>query len=137
MMNSIYTMFLLQTYTRSLKQYGEHARTTLRVLETLTYSCSDTIILQELCGKLDTLTSELKAKLPQNHGLVLRPQARLAARRRAKEISRKYSSLPYLQKRGRLRNDWRYQGRVGKKADTLRKYANDRKPEINEKVSTS
>ena len=128
-------MFLSQTYKRSLKQSGEHARTTLRVLETLTYSCSDTMILQELCGKLDTLASELKAKLPQNHGLVLRPQARLAARTRAKEISRKYCSLSYLQKRGRSRNDWKYQGRVGKKADTLRKYAKDRKAELNEKVS--
>ena len=63
----------------------------------------------------------LKKKLPQNEGLVLRPEARKAARQRALQICKKYRPLPKSVRKGRQRNDWRYHNRVGMKADKLRK----------------
>lgn len=44
-----------------------------------------------------------------------------AKQRRAKQIKQKYLTLPLLLRRGRKRNDWRFRGRVGQKADTLKK----------------
>lgn len=57
-----------------------------------------------------------RSKLPKQDSLVLRPQARNAARRRAKAINHKYRALI---RRGRVRDDWRHRNRVGQKADAL------------------
>ena len=118
-----YTTFLalLQTLVQSLKQEGEQARTALKVLETLTYSCINPSDLHEITTKLEELILALREKLPKSEGIILRPEARKAARKRAQKISRKYRPLPSSVKRGRPRKDWRYQNRVGKKADELRK----------------
>jgi hypothetical protein len=114
-------LIFLQTLVQSLKQEGEHARTALKVLETLTYSCINPNDLHEIATKLEELILALRKKLPKSEGIILRPEARKAARKRAQKISRKYRPLPSSVKRGRPRNDWRYQNRVGKKADELRK----------------
>ena len=105
----------------SLKRSGEHARTNLKVLQTLTYTCTNPDELEQLATKLDSLIMEFRAVLPQAEGLTLRPQARFAARKKAQEIKHKYLKLPLRLKRGRPKSDWRYRNRVGQKAESFRK----------------
>ena len=51
----------------------------------------------------------------------MRPQARLAARKKAKMIKHKYLNLTMRLKRGRAKADWKYRNRVGQKAESFRK----------------
>ena len=111
----------MQTFTRSLKQEGEQARTALKVLETMTYSCTNPDDLHELASKVEELIVTLKGKLPRSEGLILQPEARKRARQRAQKICRKYRPISKSVIRGRHKNDWRYQNRVGKKATEPRK----------------
>ena len=96
----------LQTLVQSLKQEGEHARTALKVLETLTYSCINPNDLHEIATKVEELILALRKKLLKSEGIILRREARKAARKRAPKISRKYRPLPSSVKRCRPRNDW-------------------------------
>ena len=114
---------LFQTLVSSLKQEGERARTNLRVLETPTYSCINPGDLHELSAKLhvDDLAKEFRSKLPKSEGLVLQPNARRAAKRRAQQVSKKYKALPLKIRRGRVRTDWKVRNRVGAKVDRLKK----------------
>ena len=91
------------------------------MLETLTYSCINPGDLHELSVKLDDLAKEFRSKLPQSEGLVLQPNARRAARRRAQQVSKKYKALPLKTRRGRVRTDWKVRNRVGAKVDRLKK----------------
>ena len=91
----------------SLKEEGERARTNLRVLKTLTYSCINPGDLHELSAKLDDLAKEFRAKLPWSEGLVLQPNARRAAKRRGQQISKKYKALPLETRHGRVHTDWK------------------------------
>ena len=52
-----------QTFTASLRQEGAHARTNLKVLETLTYSCTEPEHLRNLANKLDCIISEFRLGL--------------------------------------------------------------------------
>jgi len=110
-----------QTFTASLRQEGARARTNLKVLETLTYSCTEPEHLRNLANKLDCIISEFRLGLPKADGLLLRPQARSVVRKRAKQINHKYLHLPSRIKRGRAKSDWRYRNRVGQRAEALRK----------------
>ena len=111
----------LQTFMTSLKRSGEHARTNLKVLQTLTYTCTNPEQLEQLATKLDSLIMEFHAVLPQREGLTLRPQACFAARKKAQKIKHKYLNLPLRLKRGCPKSDWRYRNRVGQKAESFRK----------------
>ncbi len=91
------------------------------MLQTLTYTCTDPDQLDKLATKLDTLITEFRAILPKNDGLILRPQARFAARKKAQQVKHKYMNLTSRLKRGRPKSDWRYRNRVGQKSDALRK----------------
>ena len=93
----------------------------MKVLETLTYACTNPDQLEKLASKLDLLISDFRASLPKSEGLILRPQARFAARNRARKIKHKYLNLTLRLKRGRTKSDWRYRNRVGQKANTFRK----------------
>ena len=106
---------------QSLKQKGEHVRTALKVLETLTYNCVNPNDLNEIATKVKELILIFRNKLPQSEALILQPEARKAAGKKAQKICKKYRPLPHSAKRGRPKNDWRYHNRVGKKVDTLRK----------------
>ena len=110
-----------QTLTASLRHEGVRTRTNLKVLETLTYSCTCLAQLEILANKLDNIITEFRSCLPKADGLLLRPQARLLSKKRAKQIQYKYLTLPPRIKRGRAKDDWRYRNRVGHKAETLRK----------------
>ena len=76
----------------SLKQKGEHVRTNLKVLETLTYNCTSPTELEKLASKLDSLIADFRTVLPRTAGLILRPQARLATRKRATKVKHKLVS---------------------------------------------
>ena len=104
----------------SLKQKSEHVRTSLKVLETLTYNCTSPKELEKLASKLDSLVADFRTVLPKTEGLILRPQARLAARKRAAKVKHKYLNLTMRLKRGRTRADWRYRNRVGQRAESFR-----------------
>ena len=65
-------------------------RTTLKVLETMTYSCTSPQDLYELTTKVETLITDLRGKLPQSEGIILRPEARKSVRKRAQQILKKY-----------------------------------------------
>ena len=110
-----------QTLWKSLKQEGERVRTTLKVLETMTYSCTNPQDLYELNAKAEKLVSDFRGKLPQSEGIILRPEARKSVRKRAQQILKKYRPLPRSVRRGRQKRDWRHRNRVGQKASELRK----------------
>ena len=113
--------FIGQTLWKSLKQEGERARTTLKVLETMTYSCTSPQDLHELANKVETLITDFRAKLPKSEGIILRPEARKSVRKRAQQILKKYRPLPSRVRRGRQKSDWRHRNRFGQKASELRK----------------
>ena len=104
----------------SLKQKGENVRTNLKVLETLTYNCTSPEELEKLASKLDSLIRDFRTVLPKTGGLILRLQARFAARKRATKVKHKYLNLTMRLKRGRSRADWRYRNRVGQRAESFR-----------------
>ena len=104
-----------------MKQEGERARTTLKVLQTLTYSCTSPQALYELAAKVERLINDFRGKLPQSEGIILRPEARKLVRKRAQQILKKYRLLPCSVRRGRQKSDWRHRNRVDQKAAELRK----------------
>ena len=114
-------LFTEQTFRKSLKLEGERARTSLKVLQTLTYACTSPQDLHDLTTTVERLITEFKEKLPKLEGIVLRPEARKSVRKRAQQIVKKYRPLPQAVKRGRKKRDWHYQNRVGQRASTLRK----------------
>ena len=113
--------YVIQTLEKTIHRAGERAKTSLKVLETLTYSCTEYKELWELHADIEKLVAKFRAKLPTQNNLVLRPQACNAARKRAKAISQKYRTLPLRIRRGRVRDDWRHRNRVGQKAIALKK----------------
>ena len=96
-------------------------RTSLKVLETLTYNYTSPEGLCELASEVERLITKVREKIPKAEGIILRPEARKAARNRAKLICKKYRSLPHYVRRGQKRGDWRYRNRVGRKASELKK----------------
>ena len=104
-----------------MKLEGERARTTLKVLETMTYSCTSPQDLHELANKVERLITDFRAKLPKSEGIILRPEARKSVRKRAQQILKKYRPLPSRVRRGRQKSDWRHRNRFGQKASELRK----------------
>ena len=113
--------FTKQTLWKSLKIEGERTRTALKVLETLTYSCTSPQDLHILGSKVEELITNFRIKLPKSEGIILRPEARKSVRKRAQQILKKYRPLPPSVRRGRQKSDWHYRNRVGQKASELRK----------------
>ena len=83
-----------QIFYKSLKLDGERARTALKVLETMTYSCLNPGDLNALTESVEKLMTEFKGKLPKSEGIILHPNARKLVRKRAQQILKKYRSLP-------------------------------------------
>ena len=115
-----------------MKKWGINARANLKVLETLTYNFTEVHYLEELANKIECLIKEYQCHLPKSDCFLLRSTAQHRAKQwRVKQIKQKYLALPLLLRRGRKRNDWRFRGRVGQKADTLR---NDTLRKVNVKI---
>ena len=65
---------------------------------------------------------DLKAVLPQEDGILLRPQLRKKLKlSKQKKVSLSITSLPLQSKRGRKKQDSAFRNRVGRKAQALRK----------------
>lgn len=109
-----------QNSTRELKKEAQNARITLKTIESLTYECSDGVLLKELNAKLKHVMEEFRNKLPAADGLVLRSTVKERVQR-AEKYTQKISALPAYKPRGRKKADSAYRNRVGKRADALRK----------------
>ena len=104
-----------------MKLEGERTRTNLKVLETLTYSCSNPQDLHILGSQVEELITSFRTKLPKSEGIILRPEARKSVRKRAQQRLKKYRPLPLSVRRGRQKSDWHHRNHVGQKAWELRK----------------
>ena len=105
---------------------GQKARETLKIIETLTYTCDDGDAFSDLNCKLNETLFQFKKCIPSSEGIIVRPaiaqRTRLESQiKRAKRITQKYGSLQLRTKRGPKRLDAAYRNRVGKKASSLRK----------------
>lgn len=112
----------------SVFQQAQKTRVTLKMIETLTYSCQDSEKLAEINSKLEDIFNDMKVNMNHSEGLIIRP----VIAKRAKEISQKYrsklvllnksySALPARKKRGRQRKSALFRNRVGQKAQRMRK----------------
>jgi len=91
------------------------------VLESLTYNSTNPEQLHHLNTQIEAITSQFKSTLPATEGLVVRPLIQQRTRKWTRELLQKYGKLRLYQKRGRKKGNWKYQNRVGMKADICRK----------------
>lgn len=105
---------------------GEHTRITLKVIESLTYICTDAKRLLELDTNLHSLLEDFKRDLPHDQQLIVRTSVAsraLKTKRKYARIKRSLqcSQLDVAKKRGRKKASSKFRKRVGSKADRLRK----------------
>ena len=93
------------------------ARTVLKAIESLTFTCTDLQQLKNLTTQLKTMLDDLKTNLPESEGIVVLPEIKKKVQLQVKSSM---SSLPLYKKRGRKRLNSSYRNWVGKKANALR-----------------
>ena len=112
---------------KSALREAETARITLKVLETLTYSCEDVQALVKLNKTLDETVATFKRALPNTEGLIIRKEAACKATAKFKALKLQvvekegFGNLKLYTQRGRKRPDSNYRNRVGQRAARLRK----------------
>jgi len=110
---------------KSVDKLAEEVRTTLKCIISLTYNCTEEqrIPLKEMNDELSRLMATFKESLPQEEGLLIRPEIRKALKRsrQIKSAATIASRLPTKAKRGRKKAKSSYRNRVGWKAQVLRK----------------
>jgi len=121
---SLCVFFSIQNY-KCLKQAVTNMRITLQCFKSLTYNVNNTIgvdVVERINTKLRTLINELQDKLPQDHGLLIRPQLRKDVLRpyRLRLMSKRLNLLPKCAMKKKKFNA-KFQGRVGRKASMLKK----------------
>ena len=108
-----------------MEKLVEELRTTLKYFISLTYNCTEEqhTSLRETNAELSRLMNKFKSSLPQEEGLLVRPEVRkdLRRSRQKKFVSTIVSQLPIRTKQGRKKADAAYRNRVGWKAQVLRK----------------
>ena len=108
-----------------MDKLAEETRTTLKCIISLTYNCTEEqrMPLKEMNSELSKLMATFKASLPQEKGLLIRPEVRKALKqsRQRKNAAAIVSQLPIKAKRGRKKKKSTYRNRVGWKAQVLRK----------------
>lgn len=108
-----------------MEKLAEELRTTLKCFISLTYNCTEEqhTSLRETNAELSRLMNKFKSSLPQEEGLLVRPEVRKDLRRsqQKKFVSTIVSQLPIKTKQGRKKADAAYRNRVGWKAQVLRK----------------
>ena len=119
------TPTLQETQLKSPTAEGLKARETLKILETLTYSCPSGEALHTLNSSLLTALNELKSHVPNSEGIVVLPavakRIKLKSQlQRIRQITAKYSTLQLCNKRGPKRHDSAFRNRVGRRASALR-----------------
>ena len=93
-----------QRKRQSCEHLAQEVRITLKTISSYTYNCTDEHqdILIDLNDKLQVLMEEFKSKLPQQDGLLLRPQVRKRLKLSLqKKASKGTKPLPPQSKRGR------------------------------------
>ena len=105
---------------------AQQTRITLKMIETLTYSCQNAEMLTTVNTELQTFYDKIKSTIPQLEGLIIRPaiaqQAKAISRKyRTRLLNSKFSALPPSKKRGRHKENAAVRNRVGRKANRLRK----------------
>lgn len=113
-----------QRKRESCEHLALEVRITLNTLSGYTYNCTEEHqdILIDLHDNLQKLTEEFKSKLPQQDGLLLRPQVRKQLKLSLqKKVSKGTKPLPHPSKRGRKKQSSDYRNRVGRKSQSLRK----------------
>jgi len=115
----IVCVFSIQNY-RCLKQAVTNMRVTLQCFKSLTYNVNNTTIgvdvVERINTKLQTLLNELQDKLPQGHGLLIRPQLRKDVLRsyRLRLMSKQLNLLPKCTMKKKRFNE-KLRGIVGRK----------------------
>ena len=69
---------------------NDQARTSRKVAQTLTYSCTSPQDLHDLTTTVERLITDFREKVPKLGGIVFCPQARKSLCKRAQQILRKY-----------------------------------------------
>ena len=113
-----------QRKRQSCEHLAQEVRITLKTISGYTYNCTEEHqdILIDLNDKLQKLMEEFKSKLPQQDGLLLRPQVRKRLKLSLqKKVSKGTKPLPPQSKRGRKKQSFDYRNRVGRKAQSMRK----------------
>ena len=111
---------------KSVEKIAQEVRITLKTLTTLSYSSTDENVedLEEIHKHLLQLMTKFKSKLPQQEGLLLRPQLRkqlkLSRQKKISLRSKHTKELPPSSRRGRKKANAAYRNRVGRKAQILR-----------------
>ena len=83
-----------------MKKAAENTRITLKSIETLTYSCTDTSLLLQLNSQLTENLENFRQHLPSSEGLIIRPGAitrALKTKRKYRQI--KASKIPLSKKK--------------------------------------
>ena len=106
-------------------------QTTLKETESLAFNIVDPQILLQLQTDLESLNKRYAKEVNVEDGLIVRPKALTKTmlvvhqvKHKYKEIQKRtasYKSLESSSKVGRLKKDWRYRNRVGRKAAKIRK----------------
>ena len=104
-----------------MKIEGEQTRTALKVLETLTYSCTNPEDLHILGSKVEDLITNFRIKLPKSEGHQSTTCVQKISQEESSKDIEKVSTFAPSVKRGRQKSDWHYRNRVGQKASELRK----------------
>ena len=110
---------------RHLKQAVTNMRITLQSFKSLTYNVHKNIsvdVVEGIHTKLCSLLHEFQEQLPQEHGLLIRPQLRKEVIKsyKARFTLKRLNLLPKCTIRKKKFNA-KCRGRVGKKANMLRK----------------
>ena len=74
----------------SASKARQKVQITLKVIESLSYNCDDTVVLQKLDSMLNEVERKFREKLPHHEGLLLRPALITDA---AKKVSLKYKKM--------------------------------------------
>lgn len=104
---------------------AQKVRETLKIIETLTYSCEISKALRDLSNRLDKVLIAFKKEIPSNsEGIIVRPAIAQRTRiesqiKRAKHIVQKYSSLQLWSRKGPMCLNAAFRCRVGRKASAL------------------
>ena len=78
--------------------------------------------MTQINAKLSELLTDFKSQLPQNQGLLIRPEVqKILKKSQQRKHAVAIASQLTTTRRGRKRADARYRNRVGKKAQVLRK----------------
>lgn len=110
----------------SASKARQKVQITLKVIESLSYNCDNTLLLQNLESMLHEVERKFREKLPHHEGLLLRPavvtdEAKRVSLKYKKMRLSQYCSLPLHAKVRAGKKDWRHRNRVGHKADRYRK----------------